>query len=260
MNLDSRFPDEPLSSSDPQLSEVTVSPNGHAIPADIPAMNGTEVTEDLPGVAGNAPEAVGDIPEAVGDVPAVAVNGPEVTENGHEVPEGNSLPNGLQPRELARHLVAVLFAGGGPVRQEEAARALGVTAGELEIAIQYLWAEPPLGLRVIRHEADLELVSDPGSARYVEALLGLDRPVRLSRAALETLAIVAYRQPVTRGEVEAVRGVNSDSAVTTLLNRGMISEVGRKETVGRPALYGSTSEFLQHLGLDSLEDLPKLPE
>lgn len=161
--------------------------------------------------------------------------------------------------DLAHHLVAVLFAGGGPVKREDAARALGVAPSGLDAALQYLRGNPPMGLRVAYHNDELELVTDPGSAAYVEALLGLDRPTKLSRAALETLAIVAYRQPVTRGEIEAVRGVNSDSAVTTLLNRGLIAEVGRKESVGRPALYGSTAEFLQHLGLDGLEDLPSLP-
>lgn len=159
----------------------------------------------------------------------------------------------------ARHLVAVLFAGGGPVKLEDAARALGATPSSLEGTLLHLRENPPLGLRVQRHNDELELVSDPDSAPYVEALLGLDRPTKLSRAALETMSIVAYRQPVTRGEIDAVRGVNSDSAVTTLLNRGLIAEVGRKESVGRPTLYGSTSEFLQHLGLNSLEDLPSLP-
>ncbi len=161
---------------------------------------------------------------------------------------------------LARHLVAVLFGGGGPVKWEDAARALGIAPSALEGPLAYLKENPPLGLRVQRHGEELELVTDPRSAPYVESLLGLDRPTKLSRAALETLAIVAYRQPVTRGDIESVRGVNSDSAVTTLLNRGLIAEVGRKESVGRPALYGSTSEFLQHLGVDSLEDLPPLPD
>jgi segregation and condensation protein B len=161
---------------------------------------------------------------------------------------------------LAGHAVAVLFVAGGPVKQAEAARVLGATQEQMEAVLRLLRERPPMGLRVQCSGGELELVSDSASARFVEALLGLDRPARLSRAALETLAIVAYRQPATRAEVEAVRGVNSDSAVTTLLNRGLIAEVGRKETVGRPALYATTPEFLQHLGMDSLEDLPPLPE
>lgn len=166
----------------------------------------------------------------------------------------------LSAADLGRHLVAVLFAGGGPLRQEEAARVLGVSTADLESALEFLRENPPLGLRVQRSGNELELVSDPDSARYVEAMLGLDRPTRLSRAALETLAIVAYRQPVTRGDVEAIRGVNSDSAITTLVNRGLISEIGRREGIGRPVLYGSTPEFLQYLGLESLADLPSPPE
>lgn len=166
----------------------------------------------------------------------------------------------LSPVDLSRHLVAVLFAGGGPLRLEVVARALGAPRAEVEEALRFLREHPPLGLRIQRSDEELELVSDPESARYVEALLGLDRPVRLSRAALETLAIVAYRQPVTRSEIEAIRGVSSDSAITTLMNRGLICETGRRETVGHPAIYGTTSEFLQLLGLDCLEALPPLPQ
>jgi len=161
--------------------------------------------------------------------------------------------------DLARHLVAVLFAGGAPLKVEVAARILGVQPPSLDTALEFLHDHPPLGLRVQRDGDNLELVSDPGSARYVEALLGLDRPVRLSRAALETAAIVAYRQPVTRAEIDAIRGVSSDSALTTLLNRGLVAEVGRRESAGRPVLYGTTAEFLQYLGLESLDDLPPLP-
>ncbi len=171
-------------------------------------------------------------------------------------------PSQLDPAvvEVAGHLVAVLFVSGGPLTLGEAARAIGVSASVLQESIQYLRQQPPLGLMLQIHGDELELVSHPRSAPCVRTLLGLDRPVRLSRAALETLSIVAYRQPVTRGEVEAIRGVNSDGAVTTLLNRGLIEQVGRRETVGRPTLYGTTPEFLQHLGIDSLDALPPLPQ
>ncbi len=153
----------------------------------------------------------------------------------------------------------MLFAAGGNLELEEAARALGTQPSQLAETLSHLREHPPLGLRVLRHGGEISLVTDPASAPYIEALLGLDRPTKLSRAALETLAIVAYRQPVTRGDVEAVRGVNSDSAVTTLLNRGLVVEVGRRETVGRPALYGTTAEFLQLLGIDAVDALPSLP-
>ncbi len=88
--------------------------------------------------------------------------------------------------------------------------------------------------------------------------MGLEKSGRLSEAALETLSIIAYRQPCTRAQVEAVRGVNSDSVIANLLTKGLVEEVGRMETVGHPFLYGTTFAFLQHFGLKSLDDLPPL--
>ncbi|MEA3060175.1 MAG: segregation and condensation protein, partial [Sphingomonadales bacterium] len=104
-----------------------------------------------------------------------------------------------------------------------------------------------------------QLTTAPASSAVVERFLGAPPPVRLSRAALEALAVIAYRQPVTRGEIDAVRGVNSDSAVTTLLGRSLVVEVGRRESVGRPALLALTPDCLQYLGLHSLAELPPLP-
>lgn len=158
--------------------------------------------------------------------------------------------------ERAGHLVALLFAGASPLDMETAAKVLNLPRSDLDETLLFLRDHPPLGLRLQRSSGQLELVSDPDSATYVERLLGLNRPVKLSRAAMETLAIVAYRQPVTRGDIESIRGVSSDSAITTLLNRGLIAESGRRETVGRPVLYATTSEFLQQLGIDSLDALP----
>ena len=165
---------------------------------------------------------------------------------------------GFPVTERAGHLVALLFASAAPLEVDTAGRILETSRAELDEVLAFLRDHPPLGLRVQRTGGQLELVSDPDSAPYVERLLGLDRPVKLSRAAMETLAIVAYRQPVTRGDVESIRGVSSDSAITTLLNRGLVAEVGRRETVGRPTLYATTSEFLQQLGIDSLDALPPL--
>ncbi len=92
----------------------------------------------------------------------------------------------------------------------------------------------------------------------IESLLGLETSGRLSNAALEALAIVAYKQPITRPQVDAVRGVNSDGVLKSLLNKGLIEEVGRAETMGRPVLYATTADFLQHFGFSSLEELPPL--
>jgi len=171
----------------------------------------------------------------------------------------------LRPREsvelgLEAQVVAVLFVAAGPVSRADLARSLDVAPELLDCALRELARNPPLGLSLVEHRQELSLTTAPGVAGAVERFLGTPTPVRLSRAALETLAIIAYQQPVTRGEVEAVRGVNSDSAVATLLGRGLIAEVGRKETVGRPTLLATTPECLQYLGLTSLAELPPLPD
>ncbi|KAA3660648.1 MAG: SMC-Scp complex subunit ScpB, partial [Chloroflexi bacterium] len=96
------------------------------------------------------------------------------------------------------------------------------------------------------------------ASSVIERFLGLEVTSRLSQAALEVLAIVAYLQPITRPQIDQIRGVNSDGALRTLLSKGLIEEVGRMETPGRPILYGSTPEFLQHFGLSIIEELPPL--
>ena len=116
------------------------------------------------------------------------------------------------------------------------------------------------GIRLQRHANAAQLVSMPEAADVIETYLGLDLTTKLSRAALEALAIVAYRQPVTRPHIEAIRGVNSDGVIRTLHHRGLIEEVGRLEQAGRPILYGTTFEFLQYFGLDTLDELPPLEE
>jgi segregation and condensation protein B len=104
------------------------------------------------------------------------------------------------------------------------------------------------------------MVSSPEAAPAIERLLGLSHSAKLSSAALETLAIIAYRQPITRAQVEAIRGVNSDSVIRTLLARSLVVPVGQLEQAGRPELLGTTFEFLQYFGIRSLEELPSLPE
>lgn len=161
---------------------------------------------------------------------------------------------------LARDLVALLFAAAVPLEVAEVQRLLDLTPQHTERVLRRLADEPPLGLRVQRFEDRLQLTTTPAAAPTIERFLGAPPPVRLSRAALEALAVVAYRQPVTRGDIDAVRGVNSDSAVTTLLSRNLVVEVGRKDTVGRPALLAVTTECLQYLGISSLTELPPLPD
>jgi segregation and condensation protein B len=108
------------------------------------------------------------------------------------------------------------------------------------------------------HAGKVQLTSAPETAPIVERFLGLEATSRLSRAALETLAIIAYQQPVTRPEIDAIRGVNSDGVLKSLLSKGLIQEAGRAERAGRPILYQTTSDFLGYFGLSSLNELPPL--
>ena len=116
------------------------------------------------------------------------------------------------------------------------------------------------GICLKRFGSHIQLSTRPDYAPQIEKLLQPIQKQSLSQAALETLAVVAYKQPVTRLDIEAVRGVKCDYSVQSLMNKGLIEEVGRKETLGRPILYGTTDAFLSHFGLTSLEDLPQPPE
>ena len=148
-----------------------------------------------------------------------------------------------------------------PVSIGHLAEALEVTPARIERVLADMEATyAGRGLRLQRAGSRVQFVTAPEVALYVERFLGLERRKRLSRAALETLAIIAYRQPITRPEIEAIRGVGSDSVLRTLLSTGLIKDVGRAPTVGRPILYGTTFEFLQHFGLQGLDELPPLDE
>jgi segregation and condensation protein B len=166
----------------------------------------------------------------------------------------------LQTQELEVLLEALLFVADGPVEESALARALGVTRRQLEPALVALAdAMRERGLRVQRGPDGVQLVTAPAAAAYIEQFLGLETGRRLSNAALETLAIIAYRQPVTRATLEAIRGVNSDGAVDTLRARGLVDMSGRADGPGRPALFSTTQKFLEYFGLERSEELPDLP-
>ena len=163
--------------------------------------------------------------------------------------------------ELASLVESLLFVAAEPVAVSRLASALDVSEAEVEQALEQLsQAYRERGLRLQRKGQQVQLTTAPESAPYVERFLGLNGRVssRLSPAALETLAIIAYRQPITRIQIEAVRGVSCDGVLRTLLNWGLIEEVGRLEQVGRPILYGTTFAFLQYFGLEGLHQLPPL--
>jgi segregation and condensation protein B len=166
----------------------------------------------------------------------------------------------ISDAELAGQLVALLFAAAGPISPQDAACLLEIDSDRLEHVCEVLEREPPLGLALQRHADRLQLTTAPSACAVIERYLGSPPPVKLSRAALESLAVIAYRGPATRGDIDAIRGVNSDSAVATLLSRNLVMEVGRRETVGRPALLAITPECLQYLGLHTVDELPPLPD
>ncbi|MGC8880208.1 MAG: SMC-Scp complex subunit ScpB [Anaerolineae bacterium] len=175
--------------------------------------------------------------------------------------EPSAEPTGAAALSLPALVESLLFAAGSPVSLRQLAEALECSLAEVEAAVQTLQeACRTRGVQVQRHGDQVQLVTAPAAAPYVERLLGLSGGGGLSPAALETLAIIAYKQPITRPEIEAIRGVNSDSVLRTLLSKGLIQEVGRLETVGRPVLFGTTFEFLQYFGLSGLDELPPLQE
>ena len=164
---------------------------------------------------------------------------------------------------LTSIIEAILFVSGDPVRTDALAHAMDLTVSELEEALSALEDHLALeqrGIQLNRSGQTVFLSIRPQYARQVEAFLQPLQKQPLSQAVLETLSIIAYRQPITRGEIEAVRGVKCDYSVQSLMNKGFIEEQGRRETLGRPILYGTTDKFLQHFGMQTLADLPSVEE
>lgn len=162
---------------------------------------------------------------------------------------------------LLRALEAVLFVSDEPVPAVALGQALGVERREAEDLCEELarsYEERSAGIELRSIAGGWRLATHPVAAPVVEQYVLSSRHARLTKAALETLAIVAYKQPVTRHQVSSIRGVNSDGVLRALLDRGLVTEVGREETPGRPALFGTSPEFLERLGLPSLADLPAL--
>lgn len=145
----------------------------------------------------------------------------------------------------------------------ELSAALGLSELETVQAVdnmERLFDEQKRGIAVKRYGDHLRLETRPEFAPYVERLLQPVQRQSLSQTAMETLAVIAYRQPTTKGEVEQVRGVKCDYSVQSLLQKGLIKEVGRKEALGRPILYATTDKFLEHFGISDIRELPPLPD
>lgn len=153
----------------------------------------------------------------------------------------------------------ILFAAGEPVKAAKLAAVLDVDIESIQEAVRllrYNYDTEMRGLQIIEIDGGYQLCSRPEYYAYIQEILGEQRRQALSNAAMEVLAIVAYKQPITRGQIEYIRGVNSDGAVNRLVERELITDVGRLDAPGRPILYGTTQNFLRCFGLKTPEDLP----
>jgi segregation and condensation protein B len=165
----------------------------------------------------------------------------------------------LTNQELVTIVEGLLFVASEAVTVNHLASAVECSPEQVETALAQLKEEiQNRGIRLQRQGQKVQLVTAPQLTDYIERFLGLTFSGKLSTPALETLAIIAYRQPITRPQIEAIRGVNSDGVLRNLISKGLVEEVGRLDTVGHPALFATTFEFLRYFGLDSIEQLPEL--
>ena len=165
----------------------------------------------------------------------------------------------LSDQELIKIIEGLLFVASEPVTINYLSIVTNCSTGRVESALEQLKEDSKeRGIRLQRQGKKVQLVSAPELTEYIEEFLGLTVAGKLSTPALETLAIVAYRQPITRPQIEAIRGVNSDGVLRTLISKGLVEEIGRLDTVGHPALFGTTFEFLRYFGIESMDDLPEL--
>ena len=170
----------------------------------------------------------------------------------------------MEEHELTAVLEALLFVAGEPMSLDKLAEVLeGTDTGRIREALDRLrqnYDAAGRGLQIVEVAGGYQIATRSECAPWIKALEKIKTATRLSRSGLETLAIVAYKQPVTRGEIEAIRGVDSAGVLKTLLERRIVRIVGRREGLGRPMLYGTTREFLHYFGLKNLAELPALKE
>lgn len=190
-------------------------------------------------------------------------------ESSDQSPSSNA-GTGMDPRPFERAVEALVFAADDPIGATRMAEIFGEVTGlvqpsdeEVEQAVDRLndrFASENRPVRIERWGGGFRMASTPEVAPFVKAMFRRDQQRRLSRSLLETLAILAYRQPATKPEVDFVRGVESDYAIRRLLELGLVDVIGRSESIGRPLLYGTTPRFLDLFGLNNLSDLPNLRE
>lgn len=168
----------------------------------------------------------------------------------------------MENEELKKALETLLFITDRPLTKAQLCKITGVKDVEriaaLVLELQQECEARGSALQLLEVADGFQMATRPAYAPFVRKLFSERMTMRLSNASLETLSIVAYKQPLTRAEVEEIRGVEVIAALETLLEKGLLKVVGRKETVGRPLMYGTTVEFMRHFGLKSLEELPPL--
>lgn len=173
----------------------------------------------------------------------------------------NELTEELSDEALLGAVENILFAAGSAVKLELLAQTLGVKEKRLDsiISAEASKRQTAFGLLIRRFDDSIQLAARPEARGAIEAVLGVRTEEELTRAMVETLAIIAYKQPVTRQEIEELRGVNSSYMISSLCEKGLIREVGKKEALGRPILYGTDEAFLRHFDLEDITKLPPLP-
>jgi len=164
--------------------------------------------------------------------------------------------------KIKAQIEALLFASGNPIDARKISQIIEIPSEQVNVLIDQLileMADDMRGLTIVKVAAGYQLCTKPELSTIVKKLAQV-QDSKLSLAAMETLSIVAFKQPITKQEIENIRGVKVDKVLTKLVERQMIKELGRKETIGRPILYGTTDEFLKSFGLNRLQDLPPLNE
>lgn len=164
--------------------------------------------------------------------------------------------------EIHQKLEVLLFMGRGPLQVKELAEFINCTPEEVQIALDELvqkYKSTEFGLQVINVSNGYQFATKPQFSKTLELYINAPQEITLSLAAMETLTIIAYRQPISRAEIEAIRGINSDWIVKSLMDKTLVEEKGRSETIGRPMLYGTSEMFLKHFGLKDLTELPPEP-
>jgi segregation and condensation protein B len=169
----------------------------------------------------------------------------------------------MEDREAKSIIESLLFISGEPMTIDSIKKIIEIDKKKIDCLVKELVSDYSLrnsGLLVIEVAEGVQMVTNPASSPYIKKLISTAVPTKLSQPSIETLSIIAYKQPIIKAEIEAIRGVNSDGVVKTLLERRMIKILGRKEVPGRPLMYGTTKEFLQYFGLKDLTEMPTLKE